>query len=111
MEAFYDLPLWPAFWQFVATHPPLCRLLYEVASGASNCPFRLLDALLVLKERRPALQVQRLVSCGTRMYCLPTCWGGDATLALLPLTFAPLLCEPVLRRVFAARISSISCPW
>lgn len=75
MEAFYELPLWPAFGQFVATHPPLRRLLYEVASGASDCPFRLLNALLALKERRPALQVQRLVSRSSRMYCLPTCWG------------------------------------
>ena len=118
MEAFYELPLWPAFWQFVATHPLLRRLLYEVASGASDCPFRLLDAVLALKERRTALQAQRLVSRSSRMYCLPTCWGEisaggryiDAPLAL-SLTFAPYLCESSPRCILAAPMSSLSCPW
>ncbi len=67
---------WAAFWQFVVSHPPLRRLLYEVHADSWTCPVNLLDALLSLRGQRPALEVRRLAVCTfDRILNPPTCWS------------------------------------
>lgn len=51
-------PQWRAFWEFAATHSPL-RCLGFVADDGNDFKLLLIDALLHLKERRPALQLRR----------------------------------------------------
>lgn len=49
---------WDAAWDWLATHPPLVCLAFE--SGGEPAPsYALLDALVALKARRPALHVRR----------------------------------------------------
>ena len=71
----FDAGQWAAFWQFVATHPPLRRFVYEVPATSLANNFMLLDALLLLQRRRPALQVQRLLSPADRVLSTPACWA------------------------------------
>ena len=68
---------WSAFWQLLATHPPLRCLLYEVAENASLGPpvFQLLDALLQLQRRRPSLEVRRLAGPNLCDGAIPACWA------------------------------------
>ena len=70
-----DAECWSAFWQFVATHPPLRSLPYEVPADSPTCSLQLLDALVLLQRRRPALQVRRLVSPADRNDSPPACWA------------------------------------
>jgi len=52
---------WRAFWRFVAAHPPLrCLGMESVDETAALAP-GLLDTILVLKHRRPELQLRRLL--------------------------------------------------
>lgn len=48
---------WDAAWAFLATHPPLRFFDFE---GNEDPTLPLLDAVLALNSRRPALQVQRI---------------------------------------------------
>ena len=70
-----DSGRWWAFWRFVATHPPLRSLLYEVPADSPTCSLQLLDALLLLQLQRPALQVRRLTAPDDRTLHPPACWA------------------------------------
>lgn len=73
----YDSGQWAGFWRFVASHPPLRCLLYQASEGEDPGPavFMLLDALLLLQRRRPALEVRRLVDPADRIDSPPACWA------------------------------------
>lgn len=73
----FDETHWTAFWKFLAGHPPLRCLLYEVPAEDEPGPdiYMLLDALLLLKSQRPALEMRRLTAPGGRMVHPPACWA------------------------------------
>lgn len=60
LDSWLDGDDWSALWRFVATHPPLRRLVYEVPAESTPFSYQLLGALLLVKEQRPALEVRRL---------------------------------------------------